>query len=213
MAARELAVRSAVRAMLITPGRGDLAALLRSASAALACGVRCFQLREPELSARELLRWGAALRELCGARPARVLVNTRVDVAAAPCFDGVHLSWRALAPREARALLGPEKWIGLSVHTQDELRDRARLEPCDYVLFGPVFATPSKAGRLEARGIAGLRAAAGACEIPLVAVGGIDETNAAALRGTGHAGCAAIRVFEDRERAAYFARALSENPS
>ncbi|MBL8897932.1 MAG: thiamine phosphate synthase [Planctomycetes bacterium] len=210
MDAREQTLRAAVRAILITPGRGDLASALASASAALDAGVRCIQVREPHLSARELLRWGAALRELCSERDAMLLVNARVDVAAAPCFDGVHLSWRALSPRDARALLGAEKWIGVSAHALDEVGDLERLAACDYAIFGPVFHTPSKAGLLPACGIERLREAASAFARPLIAVGGLDETNAATLRGAGHAGCAAIRAFEEPSRASAVARAMFE---
>jgi thiamine-phosphate pyrophosphorylase len=213
MERREAELREDLRALLITPDRGDLAAACASVAAAVRGGLRAVQVREAALSARELLAWGEALRRAAGRAELLLLVNGRVDVAADELYDGVHLGWRSLAPCAARELLGPRKRIGLSIHTLDEAADRARLEPCDYALFGPVFATPSKAGLLAARGAEGLREAARRCPRPLLAVGGIDTSTLPALRGAGHAGAAAIRGFEDPARAGAFARALAETCS
>lgn len=210
---REAELREDLRALLITPGRADLAAACASVAAGVRGGLRAVQVREIALSARELLSWGEALREAAGAVQLLLVVNGRVDVAVADVYDGVHLGWRSLAPRAARDLLGPQKRIGLSIHTVDEASDRARLEPCDYVLFGPVFATPSKAGVLAARGVEALREAARRCPRPLLAVGGLDESTLPALRSAGHAGGAAIRGFEDPARSAGFARAIAETSS
>jgi thiamine-phosphate pyrophosphorylase len=83
--------------------------------------------------------------------------------------------------------------VGRSTHSLDEVA-RARDEGCDYAVFGPIFATPSKAGRLEPRGISSLTEAV-RMGLPVIAIGGIDESNAAEVVAAGAWGIAAIRLF------------------
>lgn len=198
--------RSALRCVMITSTEGDRQAVLQAAENAIAAGVRMIQVREPGLDARELMQWGAALRQLAGNVDLKLLINSRVDLASLDLFDGVHLGWRAVDPSIARELLGPSKWIGVSIHSMQEAQDHARLSACDYAQFGPIFPTPSKRGWIEPQGTDRLRDIAAHCGIPIVAVGGITPNRCAELKGLSIAGVAAIRAFLDPTVGAALAR-------
>ncbi|MGH7787120.1 MAG: thiamine phosphate synthase, partial [Candidatus Binatia bacterium] len=117
--------------------------LLAVVGAALQGGIRLVQLREPELGTRPLLELARALRRLTRAHGAALLINDRIDVALACDADGVHLPGRSFAVADARALLGPQRWIGISTHAPDEVR-AAAAAGADFAVFGPLFETPSK---------------------------------------------------------------------
>lgn len=168
--------------------------LLDTVAAALAGGVDAVQLREKDLSTRELLALAAALRELTRRHAARLLVNDRVDVALAVGADGVHLPADSFAVADARRLLGAERLVGVSTHSADEIR-RAAASGADFAVFGPVFETPSKLQYGAPQGLAALRAAVAATNLPVIALGGIDAGNAADVAATGCAGVAAIRAL------------------
>jgi thiamine-phosphate pyrophosphorylase len=158
---------------------------------ALEMGASVLQLRHPEASARSLEREAARLVEAVA--PAPVLVNSRVDVALAVGAAGAHLPERDLPPAAARRLLGGSRLVGRSVHSVDAARE-AESQGADYVVFGPVFATPSHAAGVPA-GLEALRAVAAALTIPVLAIGGIDAGRAEACREAGAAGFAAIGYF------------------
>jgi thiamine-phosphate pyrophosphorylase len=157
------------------------------------------QLREKDLCARELLLLGSAVLEVCRARGVPLLVNERVDVALALGADGVHLGAGALPAREVRRIW-PQARIGVSCHSSEELVERS--DGADFAAWGPVFATPSKAQfgpPLGSRGLAEARAMG----VPLVALGGINSTNAGGLSALGFSGIACIRaVFSAQDPAA-----------
>ncbi len=162
-------------------------AAAHAALAALPRGSAAIQLRDKHASARALLE--AAHRLISFARPlgAPVLINDRADVALAAGADGVHLPANSLSPRDARALLGPQALIGFSCHSAD---DAARAEGANFCVFGPVFQTPGK----EAQGLAALSRAARATALPVLALGGVDATNATACIDAGARGAACIRA-------------------
>ena len=207
---RELLSRA--RLMLVfTPelcpsGRDPLDVLARALPALDAVQVR---IKDPELGnapARATCDW--ARRVLALVERARsgvlVLVNDRVDVAAAlraEGVDGVHLGADDAPPGLARALLGPELLIGLSTHRAADVA-RAEELPLDYLGFGPVHATATKG---YARGLGSEAAwiAARAASRPLFPIGGIDAFNAAELAGVGRAAVgSAILAAADPARAA-----------
>jgi thiamine-phosphate pyrophosphorylase len=134
-------------------------------------GAAVVQLRLKQVGAGELLRIAREARKLCAGRVALV-INDRPDVARLAEADGVHLGQEDLPWRAARAILGPEALVGVSTHSDAEI-DAA--QGADYVGFGPIFPTASKAESPlpPPHGIAGLRRAVQRSKAPVVAIGGI----------------------------------------
>ena len=162
--------------------------------AAAACdgGAPVVQLRAKRATDGQTLAWGRAIRERTRRAGVRFVVNDRFDLALAVGADGVHLGQGDLPPQAVRDAAGVALAIGRSTHTPEEW-ERAREEPVDYVAFGPVFGTTSKATGYDARGLDALGAAARAvAPRPLVAIGGIDAEHVAAVRAAGAAGAAVL---------------------
>jgi thiamine-phosphate pyrophosphorylase len=123
-----------------TGGR-PLAAVVRQA---LDGGVRVVQLREKDLDGSELFRLASELRGITREYGARLVVNDRPDIALAVEADGVHLGAGSLPVAVVRRILGPERLIGYSAHGVPEAR-QAEADGADFITFGPVYHTPSKA--------------------------------------------------------------------
>jgi len=174
-----------------------LDAVIRRAAEA---GVGWIQIREKDLHARplaELVRSALAETRKIGAR---ILVNDRLDVALAAGAAGVHLGETSL-PVEIvaewrRAANRKQFLIGVSCHSRDAARAAER-GGADYVFFGPVFATPSKAPFGPPQGIERLREVCLAVKISVLAIGGVTPENAARCLEAGAAGIAAIRLFQE----------------
>jgi thiamine-phosphate pyrophosphorylase len=163
-------------------------------------GVEALEVREKSVSDRELLALARAAR-VRFPPPRLLLVNGRADVALAADADGVHLPAAGLPAAAARAVVGPALLVGRSTHEAAEVEDAAVGGILDYVLFGPIHATPSKAGRIEPRGISSLADVARR-GVPILAIGGIEDAErAAAAIAAGAHGVAGIRAFLDPERA------------
>jgi len=162
-------------------------------------GVEALQVREKEVADRELLALARAARRSFPP-PGLLLINGRADVALAAGADGVHLPAAGLPPAATRAVVGPARLLGASTHQAGEIEAAAGSGLLDYVIFGPLHATPSKAGRILPRGISSLSDVA-RYGIPVLAVGGIDDgARAAAAIAAGAHGVAGIRAFMDPER-------------
>jgi thiamine-phosphate pyrophosphorylase len=188
--------------------RNCVEALLQKMEAAAAAGVDWIQLRENDLSGKEcagLTR--EALRRVVRASAntscaTRVLVNDRLDVALAEHAGGVHLGENSVSVEDARRVIAaaqppPQNFlVGVSCHSLEAVKSAARAG-ADFIFFGPVFATPSKAVFGQPQGLARLAQACHAVEIPVLAIGGITLENAAECRASGAAGIAAIRLFQD----------------
>lgn len=153
----------------------------------LARGIEAVQLREKDLEGGLLLGRALRIREMCNAYGARLIVNGRVDVAVAAAADGVHLPAGGLSVAAARELLPSGTFVGCSVHRREEL---VRARGADYVIFGPIFETPSKPGYGPAQGPAGLAALVADAAIPVLGIGGIVPENAASVIAAGAAGIA-----------------------
>jgi thiamine-phosphate pyrophosphorylase len=182
----------------------ELAALVR---AAVAGGVTVVQLRAKGLAGRALVELGYELRRALAGTGVPLLVNDRVDVAIACGAAGVHLGQEDMPVRLARALLGPEGTIGVSVNTPEEAR-RAETEGADYVGAGPAFATATKATDLPVLGPEGIGRIKGAVRIPVVAIGGIGPENAAGLARAGADGIAVVSAVLGAPDARLAAEAL-----
>ena len=166
---------------------------------ALQGGIRAIQLREKDLSPRALLALAAEVRALTTASRVVILINDRIDVMLAVGADGVHLRTDSLPTRIVRRILGPEKLIGVSTHSIEEVW-RAADEGADFVTFGPVFETPSK---MRYGPPVGVEALADVCRhsgVPVFALGGITRDRIAAVVGAGAYGVAMIsEIMVDRD--------------
>jgi thiamine-phosphate pyrophosphorylase len=143
---------------------------------ALEGGVRAVQLREKDLSSAALYRIAAELRSITSDFDARFIINDRLDIALAVGADGVHIGVNSLPVSAVRRLLGQDKIIGYSAHGIDEAL-RAQADGADFVTFGPLYPTPSKAAYGEPCGVKKLAEAASALDIPVIALGGISPVN------------------------------------
>jgi len=170
-------------------------ALLQSIARNLAAGIDWIQIREKDLSARDLFDLIQRAQALPNPAATKLLVNTRVDVALAAGAAGAHLPSGSPPPRHWRAIAPPDFLIGVSCHTLDEAR-AAEQDGAGYILFGPVFTPRSKPADLPPRGLDRLAEAARAVAIPVLALGGITNENASQCISAGAAGVAAISLFQ-----------------
>jgi thiamine-phosphate pyrophosphorylase len=150
--------------------------LLTVVEAALRAGARAFQLREKDLPPRELYPLAQEMRQLTRLYGARLLINDRIDVAMAVKADGVQLTTTSLPASAARQLLGRDRLIGVSTHNVAEAQAAAE-GGADFLVFGPVFFTPSKAPYGEPVGLDALRAVRATVKLPILAIGGIKKAN------------------------------------
>lgn len=168
-------------------GFGDPVALGTSLAAA---GVEVIQLRAKGVARVRVLAWAEALRS---ALPDVVLIaNDDPTIARDAALDGVHLGDDDPSIEEARAVLGPDALIGRSTRSLDAV---LASQHADYLGFGPVFSTVTRAGSPEPRGVALLAEVVRASAIPVVAIGGIDPTNVAAVRAAGAHGWAVVSAL------------------
>jgi thiamine-phosphate pyrophosphorylase len=162
--------------------------------AAVRGGATVVQLRDPDATTRDLVVEARALVGLL--RPHRVplIVNDRVDVALAADADGVHVGQSDMDASDARALIGPDRILGLSITEEADL-DRSDLTVVDYLGVGPVFATPTKADAAPPMGMAGLKRIATRTGLPIVAIGGLHAGNAADALAAGAQGVSVVSAI------------------
>jgi thiamine-phosphate pyrophosphorylase len=149
---------------------------------------------------------------VCHAHGAPLILNDRPDLVAAAGADGVHVGQDDTTVTEARALVGPDRVVGLSTHSPAQIDAAAAETAVDYIGVGPVHATPTKPGR-PAVGLDLVRYAAEHAATPFFAIGGIDAGNAADVRAAGAARIAVVRAIteaRDPEAAARVLRSGSE---
>ena len=176
--------------------------------AAVRGGVTCVQLREKTCSTREFIAEARAVRDFLKWRGVPLIINDRVDVALAVGADGVHLGQGDLPLAEARAILGESKLIGISA---ESLRDAVAAENAgaDYLGVSPIFATPTKTDTAAPLGLEGLRAIRRQVKLPLVAIGGLNAGNAAAVIGGGADGVAVVSAIVAADDPGLAARELA----
>jgi thiamine-phosphate pyrophosphorylase len=186
----------------------SMEALLQKMEGAAASGIDWIQIREKELSGRDC---AALTREALqrvkrassnAGRAPRILVNDRLDVAIAERAGGVHLGENSLPVEDAKRMVAAARpslqdfLVGVSCHSLKAAQFAARAG-ADYIFFGPVCATPSKAAFGRPQGLQRLAEVCRAVDIPVLAIGGITVENAAQCLAIGVAGIAAIRLFQD----------------
>ncbi|MEA2424082.1 MAG: thiamine-phosphate pyrophosphorylase [Thermoleophilaceae bacterium] len=167
----------------------------RLLDAALAGGVDLLQLRDHEASGDELLAAAERFRDACDAHGALFVVNDRPELALQAGADGVHVGQDDLPVEDVRRLVGPELVIGLSTHSPEQFDAGLRAD-ADYLSVGPVWETPTKAGR-PATGIDYVRHAAANAPKPWFAIGGIDESNIGEVVAAGASRAVVVRAIRD----------------
>lgn len=176
---------------------------------ACAAGVKAVQLREKDLDALQMFELAKRLKAICAAVGGHLFVNDRVDVAAAVEAHGVHLTARSLPADVARRVYAGTKFVAVSTHAPSEIR-RADVAGADFALFGPVFATPSKARYGSPQGLERLREAVRAAPMPVFAVGGITPEGAAVCLENGAAGVAVMSAVMGAEDVTQAVRAFEK---
>lgn len=157
-------------------------------------GVSLVQLREKESDSRQFLDLAKHLKEILKPYSIPLLINDRLDICLAAKADGVHLGQSDLPWREARRILGKDAIIGLSLETKEDYHSLIETDPkpnLDYLAVSPVFDTDTKTNTKPAWGLEGLKWLRSRTAIPIVAIGGIKESNAKAV---GEAGADSIAV-------------------
>lgn len=179
--------------------------LLETVQRAVDGGVTIVQYRSTNPDAGTCYREALPIRDFLASRGVPFIVNNRIDLALALDADGVHIGQRDLPVPAVRAMIGPDRILGLSVTNADQLRavDAALV---DYLGMGPVFPTISKLNAPPVLGVDGFTALASQSPLPVVAIGGLDAERARLVRSTGAAGgiaaVSAICGAEDPEAAA-----------
>jgi len=165
-------------------------------AAALDGGVDVVQLRDKGVTDRERYETGLRVRELTAAAAVPLLVNDRIDLAAAIDADGVHLGQSDLPVAVARELLGESAVVGVSASTVEQARE-AEAAGADYLGVGAVYGTDSKdvSGDRDGIGTERIAAVADAVGVPVIGIGGVDASNAAPVVEAGATGVAALSAI------------------
>ena len=182
-------------AILDTSCFHDTEALITSAQELVSAGCTVLQYRNKSGSAREMLDQALELRKRLG-DSVTLIMNDRADLCLAADFDGVHVGQDDLSPESVRKIIGPDRWLGVSTHNPEQLRE-ADLTSANYLAIGPVFSTTSKEKPDPVVGLEGVRRARTLTSKPLVAIGGITRANATSVI---EAGADSVAVISDLVR-------------
>ena len=164
--------------------------------ASLQGGVTAVQLREKEASAREIINLSKRLQLFLKPLGIPLIINDRVDIAHVVGADGVHLGQSDLSVAEARIILGKKAIIGLSVESLKQARTAIE-EDVDYLAASPIFCTKTKTDCGEPWGLNGLKQLCMTSKYPVIAIGGINETNVKEVIECGVAGIALVSAIFD----------------
>jgi len=180
----------------ITDSKLSLAGNENDVRQAVACGVEVVQYRNKNAETRQMYEEAVRLREIC--RDSLFLINDRVDIVLAAEADGVHLGQSDMPCLAARKLLGPEKIIGVTVHNLAEAL-LAESIGADYLGVSPIFQTATKPDAGKPAGISLIEEIRAQVEIPLIAIGGINHSNASEVVRAGADGLCAISCVVAKE--------------
>ncbi len=172
--------------------------------AALRGGVDIIQLRIKDGSDNEILEAAGRIRSVCAEHGALFILNDRPELVHAAGADGVHVGQEDVPVQEARSIVGPERLVGLSTHTPEQIE---RAGEVDYIGVGPVYATPTKPGR-PAVGLDLVRFAAAHAEVPWFAIGGVNPANVKDVRAAGAERIAVVRAVTEASDPELAAREL-----
>jgi len=175
-----------------TLGRSDLS-FGELAHKLCAGGARMLQLRVKQVSSRAFLAIAREVRDICRQYDCLLIINDRADIALAVNADGVHVGQEDMPLAAARKVLGPDKIIGVSTHEPEQALWAER-GGADYIGFGPLFGTNTKATGYTARGLDHLREMRVLVRLPIVAIGGITTERAASALA---AGADAVAMISD----------------
>lgn len=156
-------------------------------------GVRLLQFRAKALPAREYLQTATQLARITRSAGLTFFVNDRPDIAYLAQADGVHVGQEDLSVEQARSIVGPDRWVGVSTHNREQFVQAAATS-ADYVAIGPIFATTSKANPDPVVGLDLLRDLRPLTKKPIVAIGGIRLEHAAEVI---EAGADSVAVISD----------------
>jgi thiamine-phosphate pyrophosphorylase len=159
-------------------------------------GVTCVQLREKHASTREFIAEARAVQSILDCQDTKIplIINDRLDVALAVGADGVHLGQSDMALADARRLVGQRMVIGISTESVNDAL-AAAAEGADYLGISPVYATPTKTDTAPPLGLEGVRRIRAAVSVPLVGIGGINQTNAGSVMLAGVDGVAVVSAI------------------
>jgi thiamine-phosphate pyrophosphorylase len=191
------------RFYLCTPDRPDLATFV---DACIRGGVDIVQLRDKQAEARTILKRAVVVRDVCRAYGVPFILNDRPDLAMECDADGVHVGQDDAPPSLARKLMGPDKIVGFSTHSQDDLIGAER-EPVDYISVGPINPTPTKPGR-PGVGLGYLRYAVDNSPVPFYVTGGVNPKSIGDLLVSGATRFVAVRWLTEADDAFEAAKKL-----
>ena len=193
-----------------TSDNPEFTQILDQVSAAVAAGIELIQLREKRLTTRVLFDLVEQSAALTRGTKTRLLVNDRTDVGAAAGADGVHLTTQSIDAATIRRTFGDDFLIGVSTHSFAEA-EVAKEGGADFIVFGPVFATTSKEKYGPPTGLVMLEEVQQKlAPFPILALGGIDVTNAHDCLRAGASGIAGISLFQERDQISEVVRSLRQ---
>jgi thiamine-phosphate pyrophosphorylase len=170
--------------------------ILKLVKTAVQAKISLIQIREKQIGARLIYELASKAAKLTRNTKTKLLVNERADIALAANADGVHLTSRSLSADIIRKNFPKNFIIGVSAHTTEN-GENARMQGADFATFSPIFQSPGKG---KAQGIKKLREVCKSLKpFPVLALGGIDETNYAEVLQAGAGGFAAVRFLNDEE--------------
>lgn len=174
---------------------------------AVNAGLPAVQLRERDLSTRDVLALAREIQSITAPRAVPLIVNDRIDLALALNVDGVHLRANSVPVPVARRLVGAHRLVGVSTHSLGEV-EQANRDGADYVLFGPIFETPSKRPFGPPLGLGMLAEVCRRSAVPVFAVGGVTSVSVPDIRRAGAHGVAVIGAILTRDDVAAATRGM-----
>ena len=177
----------------LTADRWQDTQLAKTVRALVDAKIDFIQLRDKTLSDRQLISAGRVIAELTRDTPTSFIMNDRADIAIACSADGVHVGQEELSVADARRIIGPDKWIGVSTHSLDQAQ-AAVLAGADYIGVGPVFASQTKSFS-QHKGPELVQQVCSEVSLPAFAIGGIDLDNADQIAVAGCGRVAVTAVF------------------